>query len=160
MMRSWFLRQSRRDQLALLIGGVLVTAVLLWLAVLSPLQQAVQRSEVRHRSALGELAEVRELVTSIRALEDADDGQISAGEANVATLLDRTAGEYGLRVTALEPAGTDGVSTSLRIRSAAAESVLRWLGELESTGLLISQLTLTPAADESGQVDLSMRVTR
>lgn len=165
-MKHWFLSQPRRDQLALLLGLLCVLLSLLWFAVLGPLQAAVKLSDARHFAALNELAEVRQLVAVIRNQQQADTAESTAAPlsspppmpTSAASLLDRSAAEFGLRLAAVEPVSGASDETAVRVREASVGSVLQWLHDVESNGLRISQLSLTPTQNEAGQVDLAMRV--
>ncbi|MEX0964058.1 MAG: type II secretion system protein GspM [Pseudohongiellaceae bacterium] len=165
-MKHWFLSQPRRDQLVLLLGLLCVLLSLLWFAVLGPLQGAVKLSDARLLTALNELAEVRQLVTVIRNQQQADtsastDALLSSSlstPTSAASLLDRSAAEFGLRLAAVEPVSGASDETTVRVREAPVGSVLQWLYDVESNGLRISQLSLTPTQNGAGQVDLAMRV--
>lgn len=152
---NWFHHQSRRDQVALLLCGFCIAATLLWTLVLEPLGQAATDAQQRAVVAEQSLVRVKELAQALqraRALAPAK----AADHGNLATLVDRSTANAGLKVSSMEP-GTDGTTLSVRLDDAQLPQVLRWLHDLERNHARLETLALLPAR-APGEVMVNVRM--
>lgn len=153
---NWLHRQSRRDQIALLICGLCIAATLTWTLILAPLAQAATDAERRVLLAEQELATVTALAATLAQLR-ANAPAAGRSQDSLATLVDRSTARVGLRISSLEP-GADDTTLSLRLDDAQVPQVLRWLHELESSQARLETLAMLPArAPGTVMVDLRMR---
>ena len=155
-MKEWFARFPLREQLALLVLAlvlVLYTAVFL---MIRPLQEARQSLSERNQSFAEQLARVDALASELAALCARGGAGSSASRRNLTTLLNRTAGSFGLQISRLQPNSRGAVQ--VRFEGAPLEGLLRWLHELETgSGLILEELSISQTGT-AGFVSASLRV--
>jgi type II secretory pathway component PulM len=151
---TWFLHRTPRER-TVLLGGLLVLFIYVCVMLLfKPLLQARELSSQRVQSAQQSLQAVTILSEELMRMRS--EVRVSRGRQNLSQMIDASAGESGLILTALEPSA-DGQAVSVRVDNAVFGDVLLWLAALEQTGQLqIDSLTLVPSS--SGQVAVSLRL--
>jgi type II secretory pathway component PulM len=150
---QWFAQQTPRERIILMAGALMLSIYVCVLLLFKPLLQSRELSAQRVQSALQSLQVVTTLSDELMRVRT--DVRVSSGRQNISQLLDASAGQAGLRLTALEPSA-DGQAVSVRLDNAELGDVLLWLAALEQSGQLqIDALTLTPAS--GGQVAVSLR---
>lgn len=155
-MKDWFLKFSLRDQLALLVLGM---AVLLYIAVflvLKPMSNA--RLEARDRKAAyaEQLARVDTMASELAALRARGGAGNTGARRNLTSLLNRTAQNFELQISRLQPNSRGAVQ--LRFESAPLAGLLRYLHELETgQDLIVEELSISQTGT-AGYVSATVRL--
>ena len=146
---------DRRQQTTLLVGAVAIALYLLWFAVVSPLQQLVDKQQLRNQSAVESLGSVRQLAAECQVLKKQGDKQ-RAGSANLSQLVDRSVRKNRLKMSGFQP-GSDG-SVSLRFEQAPFENLMQWLYELDANhGVTVDELAIRPL-QTAGAISATVRL--
>lgn len=152
--KQWFLDQSPRDQMMLLVGGAAVLLYILIFMVLLPLQGDLERNERRNQAVLQEQEEVRQLAGQLMARQQSGQGAVAQ---NLTSLLNDSTREFGLVMENLQPSGN---SARVRLGASNFNNVLAWLNEMENKhGLQIGDVTIT-ADRNPGVVQVNIQLTQ
>lgn len=126
----------QRDRRALAVLLVSSALLLLWFALISPLNSWQAESK-------NELAAARETFQTLTSHAPeaiaAGSGNRVTNTASLNTELRRQANRFGLSIQSFEP---DGDLLRVRIDEARYGPVVRWLAAMESAGVITDQLTL------------------
>ena len=148
---------NRRDQAALLIGALLIALYLLWLAVLSPLNNKRELLIKATTSAQQSLGRVQILARQFELLAQQSSQASLAGD-NLSGLIDASLRENGMTMSSFIP-GTNG-EVRVRIDKVASEPLMQWLYDLESKyHIAIRELSIT-ASNDPGQVSINLRLVK
>lgn len=149
---------SLRDQsmLALLAGAIVL--YVLYQALLHPLAASNRRLETQNAAAQKSLAEVTQMASQLRALQQGNTQTTAAQNENLTQLIDRTVAANNLRMSRFQPGS--GGDVQVRLDNMAFDSVLRWLSELESVqAVTIREIVIAPGS-APGLVNVSARLFR
>jgi general secretion pathway protein M len=153
IVRRFWRDRSVREQWLLGVAGVLLLAVLAWLAVLRPLASAQASAATRRALAVTALGDVRAMAGAIRAAEAR--GR-AARAVPLVELVGRRATEAGVTPERLESSGDGRVSA--RIAAIKPAPLLRWLEALERRdGVIIDQLGIVRNPDATVAAELALR---
>lgn len=157
-------RYTQREQLLLLLCGLLVTLTLVWLLVWQPVMVARSVSEARLAYAVGSLDEVNSLAAELEYLRQStvESDEMSGVAQSLPQMLDTLSSQIGIVAASLEPAA-DNRSAGLRFDAVAMPALLAWLAELDlQTSIQLEQLTIAPVAgislSDSQTVNATLRV--
>lgn len=156
-LQRWFHRQGRRDQVALILLGLVLAGYLVLQGVIQPLQQAVGTAERRVVVAEESLGRIKALAARLVAHQGADSTTAAAGTISVAARVDASSANAGLRIASMEPAA-DGTSVGLSLDEAPLAAFMNWLLVLDGEGIGVDSLTLLPAA-QAGHVSATLRLS-
>lgn len=155
---NWFYQQSRRDQIALIIGGTAVLLCAIWLLLLAPLAKATNDYALRYEGAKRSLAEVKSLAAELQYQQSTQNKQANRGRSNIGELVSRVTNANNLSLTSSNPSGIDRLS--VRFDNAPYENLMQWLYELEvDNQVQIEQLTLT-SSGQPGFVAATIRLRK
>jgi len=150
-------RFNRQEQIILLLGAVIITILLIWMLLLSPLQSKRDRLLAINSASVQSLGRVQLLVRQVENLSQ-QSVQVGSGNENLSGLINNSLSENGLTMTGLQP-GVGG-EARVRIDKASSESLLQWLFELENKyHITIRDLTIT-ATNAPGQVAVNVRLLK
>lgn len=147
---------NRREQMTLLIGAVLITVYILWLAVLSPLKH--KRDSLLKTTTATELSlgKVQLLARQFEVLAQ-QSNQASAG-GDISGLIDSSLRDNGMTMSSFTPGA--GGEVRVRIDKAASEPLMQWLYDLEvKYHIGIRELSIT-ASNDPGQVSINLRLIK
>lgn len=131
---------AQREQLLVGVMGVLLAVVILWLAVVRPVNAGIVRAVERHDAALDRNMSVRDKVAALKAPPAAK----GAGpDAPLAQLLSESAGEAGLTLDRNQEQGPG--RAEIAIASARPPALFSWVAGLEARGVVVENLTAQPA---------------
>jgi general secretion pathway protein M len=150
-LKNWWTALSLRERVLIGVAAGLVLAVLLWLAVRAMLG-LLDSSAAAHRDAIARAARV-EAKLAMLDQQRAPTANSLAGPLD--QLLAQSAGETGLILDRNEARG-ERLAT-IAIGSARAPALIGWLTGLESQGILIDRLTITPGTDGSVALTAELR---
>lgn len=147
---GWFLSRTERERWLIILMLAIAIPLLLWLLVARPLMLGLEAAKARHVAAVEQHGAV---LAQLAQLEGASTAAIPAGGAPLALRVTDSAAQAGIRLAANEPRGPDTVTIALA--AAPPTASLRWLRQLEASGIAVRELTITP----EGQGAVSVRAT-
>lgn len=151
-----FSQFNRREQMVLLLCGLFVVFYLLWILLLSPLQQKRDNLLVTNTNIEQSLGRVQLLVRQIEGLQQT--AQASGSGGDISGLIDTSLRENSLTMSGFQPAAAGEVR--VRIDKANSESLMQWLYELESKyHISIRELSIT-SSNDPGQVAVNVRLLK
>jgi general secretion pathway protein M len=147
---------NRREQAALLAGGVLVVFIVLWLALLSPLKHKrdllLQTTSGNEQS----LGRVQLLASQLQTLGRQSNQANASGD--ISGLIDASLRDNGMTMSSFIPGA--GGEVRVRIDKVASEPAMQWLYDLESKyHIAIRELSIT-ATNDPGQVSINLRLVK
>lgn len=153
-MQSWWLGLSLRERWLVGVAGGLAMLVLAW-ALGRPLVAYWADLEARHRTAVEREGRVAAKVDLLRDL-DKQGAAPTVATAPLDQLLAQSAADRGLTLDRNEARGDR--QATVAVAAAKAPALMEWLAILEGQGLMVDQLTMTPAPD--GTVGLTAELRR
>ena len=148
---------NRREQTTLLIGALLVALYLLWIAVLSPLNNKREQLIKTTTSTQQSLGRVQVLARQFEQLAQQSNQASVAGD-NLSGLIDASLRDNGMTMSSFIPS-TNG-EVRVRIDKVATEPLMQWLYDLESKyHIAIRELSIT-ASNDPGQVSINLRLVK
>ncbi|MCP4040643.1 MAG: type II secretion system protein M [Gammaproteobacteria bacterium] len=159
-MKEWFAGLETRDQNALIVGGCLLLATIIYLYLWQPFLHNHQRMQ-------GVVAEQRSLAawmqaaaTDVRHLRSRNTPRIKQGsKQSLLAIVDRTtkAADLGSSIKRIEPEGVDGVRVWLN--SAEFDKAIMWLTGLQKTYRVKTVSIAVEATDTPGLVNIRMSLS-
>lgn len=148
---------NRREQTTLLIGALLVALYVLWIALLSPLNNKREQLIRTTTSTQQSLGRVQVLARQFEQLAQQSNQASVAGD-NLSGLIDASLRDNGMTMSSFIP-GTNG-EVRVRIDKVATEPLMQWLYDLESKyHIAIRELSIT-ASNDPGQVSINLRLVK
>lgn len=135
----WQARTSRERRL-LVAMAALAAPILLWLALIRPLEAARLQAEAQLAVASADLA-------ALEAARAALDATPPASAGPTMPRVQAAVSAAGLSLASLDPAGPNGATA--RIAAARAPVLLRLIAALEAEGLVITALSISRNDDTS-----------
>jgi general secretion pathway protein M len=146
-------KYNRREQMMILGCGLAVVIYLLWLVVLTPIQNKRDQMHAANTASTQTLGRVQIAAAQIQQARNAG---ASASNDNINGLLDTTLRANGLSMSNLVP-GANG-EVRVRLDRAAYEPLMQWLYELEfKQGITVSDLSIA-STNDPGQVTVNLRL--
>jgi|GEM_PF-728278 len=147
---------NRREQMALLMGALLVAAFVLWLAVLSPLKHKrdllLQTTTATEQS----LGKVQLLARQYEVFSQQSNQAVNGGD--ISALLDSSLRDNGITMTSFTPGA--GGEARVRIDRITSELLMQWLYDLEvKYHIAIRELSIT-ASNDPGLVSINLRLVK
>jgi len=147
---------NRREQMMILTGGVLIAAYILWLALLSPLQNKRDTLLKITTNTEQSLGRVQILARQFEALAQ-QSNQANAGN-DISGLIDASLRENGVTMTSFTPGA--GGEVRIRVERITSELLLQWLYDLETKyHIAIRELSIT-ASNDPGIVSVNLRLVK
>ena len=155
-MKDWFAQLSQRDQLSLLVLGLVLGLYLLYSLAWQPLGNKRALLEQQNSAVATSLQQVDAMVSEILRLRDSGAG--AGTRRNLTSLINQSTSRRGLQVTRLQPNSRGEIQ--VRLEGAAFDEVLDWLHEMENQqGLLVMEAAVTPAG-MAGRVNATVRIAQ
>jgi general secretion pathway protein M len=153
--REWVANLSEREQRLVYSAAGLAAVLLVYLALVLPLQGANHRLAARVEKKSADLAYLRQAAPRLAAAGGAS--AVNRNESLV-VLVDRTAREAGLG-SALRDQSPAGQGVRLRIEGASFDAMMAWLGALQNQyGVTIDAAMVDSVSP--GLVNASLTLTR
>jgi general secretion pathway protein M len=150
-----FYRLPRRDQLALLLGAVVLLLYALGRGVLLPLHDYGALQARRSEALLHSWQQVQALAGEIAALERSG-GERRADRVDLPQLVDRSLRQHGLSMSGFQP-GREG-DVRLRLEGVDFQPLLHWLYQLETQHpVRVAELSVLPTRQPS-RVSVQLRL--
>lgn len=151
--KIWWSQRSSREQRMLIVLGALLAAMILWLGLVRPLDNALADARARHGRAVLALADARAQAAAIRGLERV---RPPALPAPIQVYVGGLAGEAGFMLAKVEPESSDQVHVA--INAARAPALLVWVSDLERRGLVVERFSARANSDATVVADFSVRI--
>ena len=147
---------NRREQMTLLIGALLIAFYIIWLAVLSPLnnkRDTLLKTTESNQQTLGKV----QLLAKQYEVLSRQSSQVNAS-GDISGLIDSSLRDNGMTMGSFTP-GTGG-EARVRVDKVASETLMQWLYDLETKyHIAIRELSIT-AANDPGQVSVNVRLAK
>ncbi|RYY03865.1 MAG: type II secretion system protein M [Gammaproteobacteria bacterium] len=147
---------NRREQMTLLIGALLIVFYIIWLAVLSPLnnkRDSLLKTTESNQQTLGKV----QLLAKQYEILSKQSSQVNAS-GDISGLIDSSLRDNGMTMGSFTP-GTGG-EARVRVDKVASETLMQWLYDLETKyHIVIRELSIT-AANDPGQVSVNVRLAK
>lgn len=150
VVRDWYGQRSAREQRLLLAMLAIALPLLVWLALIVPIERAYDRALERQLAAVDRHARILSLADRARGAP----ARRPAPVADLGLFLTDNARQAGL--TAAPSAAPQPGSSLVTIASASAPAALEWLRRLEASGLVVREVRITPAANGSVAVSATI----
>ena len=147
---------SRRDQTLMVFGALVVVLYLIWMLLISPLQnKRTSLLEANNATQLS-LGRVQMLAGQIKGQGQATEGGGDSG--NISGLIDTSLRDNGMSMSGFQPGA--GGEVRVRIDKTSSESLMQWLYDLEMKHkVVIRELSITASSDP-GQVAVNVRLLK
>ncbi len=148
-------KYNRRDQMLILGCGIAVVLYLLWLMVLTPIQNKRDQLLAANVASTQTLGRVQIVAAQIQQARNAG---ANVSNDNISSLVDSTLRANGLSMSGFQP-GANG-EARVRLDRAAYGPLMQWLYEIEfKQGITVSDLSIA-ATNDPGQVTVNLRLQR
>ncbi len=148
-------KYNRRDQMLILGCGIAVVLYLLWLMVLTPIQNKRDQLLAANVASTQTLGRVQIVAAQIQQSRTAG---ATVSNDNVSSLVDSTLRANGLSMSGFQP-GANG-EARVRLDRAAYGPLMQWLYEIEfKQGITVSDLSIA-ATNDPGQVTVNLRLQK
>lgn len=151
-------RFNRREQTMLLVGGFAVFLWLLWMVLLTPLQNRLDSQLQSNTAAMQTQGRVQVLAARIQDYRDRQGAAGSADSASISRIIDNSLQTNNLSMSGLQP-GTAG-EVRVRLDQVPYDRVVQWLYDLEYRHELIIRDLSVAGANEPGRVNVTVRLSQ
>ncbi len=150
-----FLELKHREQVIVVLGGLLALIMLLYLLVWTPLQEQADSLRAQNIAIAAAVARVDTLASRLLAVRESG-GKIAGSATNISQLVNSRAARLGLKVSRLQPNSRGELQ--VRFEDVSFNDVLSWLHQLEvNDGLSTREVSITRAS-LPGVVSATVRV--
>jgi len=154
--KEWWNQASSRDQMALVICGMLLALYLLYIALLKPVMDMRDTQLVKNAAQQQALERVRNY-----AAIWVNQGEVKKNAANNGTiveLVDSSLRKNNLKLSGMQPSGSNDVR--IRLEQVPFDNLLAWLYEIEVVQRMqIKDISVANGAS-AGLVSVNMRLHR
>lgn len=148
-------KYNRRDQMLILGCGIAVVLYLLWLMVLTPIQNKRDQLLAANVASTQTLGRVQIVAAQIQQSREAG---ATVSNDNLSSLVDSSLRANGLSMSGFQP-GANG-EARVRLDRAAYGPLMQWLYEIEfKQGITVSDLSIA-ATNDPGQVTVNLRLQK
>jgi general secretion pathway protein M len=155
-LREWFARFNQREQLSLVLLGLVLGVYLLYMLAWAPLDKRREQLARQNESVAQSLQRVDAMVSEIMRLRDG--GGATTTQRNLTSLVNQSTSQRGLQVSRLQPSSRGDIQ--VRLEGAVFDDLLAWLDEIENReGLLVTEVAITRAGDV-GRVNATIRIAQ
>tara|TARA_R110000823_G_scaffold91174_7_gene201177 strand:+ start:3609 stop:4082 length:474 start_codon:yes stop_codon:yes gene_type:complete len=154
--KAWFAGLTQREQLSVLVLGVVVAVFLLYALVWSPLDARRDALAQQNVAIAESLTRVDAMVSELLALRES--GVKPSARRNLTSVINQSTRRMQIPVSRLQPNSRGEIQ--VRLENAAFDDVLGWLHEMEfAEGLLVREVSITEAGSV-GRVNATVRVAQ
>lgn len=155
-MKAWFEQFDQREQLSLLILGLVVFVYLLYMLVWSPLDARRDALAQQNQAVSASLTRVDAMVSEL--LQMRESGATRGTRRNLMTVINESTGRLELPVSRLQPNSRGEIQ--VRLESASFDDFLGWLYEMEyKEGLLVREVSITQTG-AVGRINATVRIAQ
>lgn len=154
--KEWWNQASSRDQLMILVCGVIVGIWLVYMLVLSPVKNMAKEQLAQRESQKAALGRVKTLAAQVKASRSKSTNK--RGGRSIENIVESSISKNKMRVSSFDASGKSGIR--VRFEIVKFDNLLSWLNELEiSQGLRIKDLSVA-SASEPGTVSANVLIQR
>lgn len=150
--RDWWMGRDRRERLLLGVMFTLLGFVLLWLAIIRPINSGLEEAQIRLNAAsldAGRVAAVADALGRARKIAP------PALNVTLPVAVGQAAEANGFTLSRLDG---QGEQVTIAISSARAPALFTWLRALEQQGIIVDKLTLRTNSDATLAVEGIVRM--
>lgn len=151
-----FRELSLRDQAMLVLLAIALALYVFYQAAWRPLATANDNLARSNAGLRESVQSITTLAAEYQQLRQAG-AQGRATQETLAQLLDRTVAAQQLQMSRFQPGSTGDVQ--VRFDNSSFDQIARWLHQLESEGVTVRDLAISPGAS-TGLVNVSVRLFR
>jgi general secretion pathway protein M len=151
--RDWWMGRSERERWMLGVMFALIGVLILWLAIIRPIDSARTSAQLRLDAATTDAGRIAAVAEGVRR------ARVSTPPALTGTLaatVGQAAEANGFTLARLDPQANDRVT--IAISTARSPALFTWLGVLEKQGVIVDKLTLRTNSDATLAVEGVLRV--
>lgn len=152
--RTWYGERSLRERRMLLAMAAIGLPLLLWLALILPVERAYRSALERQLEAVDRHARIASLAERTKAKR----ATVPPPRADLPLYLADSARQSGL--TAVPSGAPVAGAASVTIAAADASAALAWLSGLEARGYAVSDVRIAAGADRQVAVTATVGVRR
>lgn len=155
-MREWWEALATRERLIVIVGGALLTLILLWALLWQPLVSSVRDMEREVAAQRENLRWMQEAAAELQQLRGSGAQAAGLGGRSLLAVADQSARGAGLGngLKRIEPEGADAVR--VRLEGVSFDAVVGWLAGLSrDAGVLASSIAIERGA-ATGQVNVRL----
>lgn len=131
----------------------LMAVLVVWLALVQPIDDARQRAELRLAAATADAGRIAAISEGIRRARASTPPVLAVP---LPAAVGQAAEASGFTLSRLDP--MDGDHVTIAISTARGPSFFKWLGVLDNEGIIVDKLTLRPNSDATLAVEGVLRV--
>lgn len=155
-MKEWYEGLNQREQVSLLVLGIVLALYLLYALLWSPLADERDELIVQNSNAAQSLQRVDAMVSEIMRLRD--EGGPNIARRNLTALVNQSTARHSLEVSRQQPNSRGGIQ--VRLENAAFDDLVAWLDQLENReGVLVTEVAITQTGN-SGRVNATVRIAQ
>jgi len=149
-------RFNRNEQIAVLVGAVLLVVLLMWMIIVSPLSRKRDSLIVTTTANQLSLGKVQLLASQYEVLSRQSNQSGNGGD--LSGVIDSSMRESGMNMSSFTP-GTNG-EARIRVDKVSSDVLMQWLFDLElKHHVAIRELSIT-ATNDVGQVSVNLRLAK
>ena len=149
-------RFNCNEQIAVLVGAVLLVVLLVWMIIVSPLSRKRDSLIVTTTANQLSLGKVQLLASQYEVLSRQSNQSGNGGD--LSGVIDSSMRESGMNMSSFTP-GTNG-EARIRVDKVSSDVLMQWLFDLElKHHVSIRELSIT-ATNDVGQVSVNLRLAK
>jgi general secretion pathway protein M len=153
-MKAWFAGLNQREQMSLLVLGLVLVLYLLYLFIWSPLSNKREQLLLQNTAMAASRARVDAMVSELLLLRAS--GVQTGSSRSLTSVINESTSRLQLPVIRLQPNSQGEIQ--VRLENAVFDDVLKWLYEMEYTEhMLVREVSLTQA-NSAGLVNITARI--
>ena len=142
VLRDWFMGRTERERWLIALMLAIAVPMLIYFAVYRPLTQSIERAQQRHVEAVRTHGLVLARIAQLNSAQRPTLAPTGGSNASLSLRVTEAAALAGVSLSANEPRGEG--SATITLAPAVPTSALRWLRQLETQGIIVRELSVTP----------------
>ena len=136
--KDWWGQASSRDQLSVIACGAVLAVYIVYIAILSPVQNMAEEQMKTTAAQKVALERVRKLAAQVKEMKRGKSGKKSRSAEKI---VESSIGTHGLRVSGFDASGKSGIR--VRFDQVTFDKLLAWVNELEvNEGLSMKDISI------------------
>jgi general secretion pathway protein M len=159
-MKAWWQSKTPQEQLAMIIGAVVVLLLLIYLMMWRPFIQSLDKKALLVESQQVTLKWMQDNLGLVKSLQGQQRNEGASNKEALLTLVDRTAKRIQLRqqIQRIKPQGDNAVQ--LWIEQAPFDTIIKWLGQLTHNHAIGIDSLMIDRQDKPGLVNARLVLQR
>lgn len=142
-MKEWFAQLNQREQMSLLVLGLILALYLLYLFIWAPLVDQREQLALQNSAIAASQVRVDAMVSQLLQLRES--GVKTGNRRNLTSVINESTSRLQLPVMRLQPNSRGEIQ--VRLENAAFDVVLQWLYEMEhKEQMLVREVSLTQSS--------------